>query len=119
MSNIFADIVKVFDAKFHPNSLAKHYERHNDGSSTRLPSGMSMKEYDRKSEYLSLQKIDGKNVRAYKYRGNRIAKCNGRWFTSYADGKNSGNITTCFPASMSQFESWMKRDNGVEIFEER
>lgn len=118
--SLYSDIIKVMDAVFHPNALEKHWEAHKYGTSsgsTQLPKQMTKTQYAKKAEHLSLQKIDGKRVRAYKYRGNRIAKCNGQWFVSYADGLN-GNITTCFPASYSDFERWMKRDNGVEIFKE-
>lgn len=118
--SLYSDIIKVLDATFHPNALDKHWEIHRYGShssSTKLPKQMTKTQYAKKAERLSLQKIDGKRVRAYKFKGNRIAKTNGQWFTVYADGLN-GNINTCFPASYSDWERWMKRDGGVEIFKE-
>lgn len=120
---VYDDIIKVFneDATFHPKSLDKHWETHkygSKGSANKLPKGMTKEQYASKAEALSLQKIDGKRVQAYKYQHNRVAKTNGQWFVAYADGLN-GNIVTCFPASRSDWGRWKRRDNGVEIFEEK
>lgn len=119
--SLYSDIIKVFDAKFHPNSLDKHWEDHKYGSKsgkTQLPKQMTKTQYAKKAEHLSLQKIDGKKVRAFKYQGNRIAKTNGQWFTAYADGKDNGNINSCFPAGYDYWLRAMKAKNGVEIFKE-
>ena len=71
-NNIYKDITKVFspDAEFGFRNGMKHYEdRIRYGE---IPKTMTYQQYFSKSKEVSLKRIDGKNVRAYRYKGDRI-----------------------------------------------
>lgn len=115
-NNIYKDITKVFssDAEFGFRNGMKHYEdriRYEE-----IPKTMTYQQYFSKSKEVSLKRIDGKNVRAYRYKGDRIGKSDGKWFVSYAGGIG-GTIITSFPLrnGWERFEYLLKRDEGREI----
>lgn len=118
MKGIFKDIVGVFDATFRGSNLESHYEAHTNPSipNTKLPKGMTKQEYARKSEIVSLKKIDNKNVIASQY-GNRTAKSDNEWFVVYADGKN-GEIVSSYPGRHNKVKNTIVSKNAKLISEE-
>lgn len=115
MKSIFRDIVDVFDATFRSSNLEAHYKAHTDPAiaNTKLPKGMSKEEYAKKSELVSLKKIDNKNVIAAQY-GNRTAKSDNEWFVVYADGKN-GEIVSSYPGKHNKVKNTLTSKNAKMI----
>lgn len=109
--------VKVTDADFQFTNGERHYQKHMDDRE--LPSDMTLQQYLGKSKEVSLKSINGRNVRAYSYSGNKVAKTDGNWFVSYVGGKG-GIIVTSFPlrGGASRFDSLMNRDYGTELKKE-
>ena len=101
----------TYDAMFSYKAGMRHYEKRladND-----IPKNMTFKEYLQKAKEVSLKKIDGRNVLAYKYAGGRVAKFDGSWFVSYVGGPG-GTLVTAFPLrrGKGRFFELMKRDGG-------
>lgn len=105
------------DADFSFRNGKKHYERHMELGE--LPRNMSLEQYFQKARNVSYKSINGRTVKAYRYGGNRTAKTDGEWFTSYVGGKG-GTLITAFPLrrGVSRFHELMRRDDGEEIRKE-
>ena len=105
------------DADFTFTNGKKHYEERI--MLKEIDKTMTYEEYVTKARNVSFKSINGNNVKAYKYSGNRIAKTDGSWFVSYTGGKG-GTLITAFPLrrGMSRFYELMDRDYGIEIKKE-
>ena len=118
--NVYDEIKKVFDAKFTPEELEKHYKLHTDPNTgkTQLPKGMTKEQYAKKAEEVSLKKIDpitskNRKVRAAKRQTGEVAKTDGKWFVTYTGGK-FGRLITAYPASEQYFENDIKAKGAKE-----